>query len=48
MFKDGSLAWESKDFIVEQEKCKEVTIENKSYPGKHYKPKKEDIKNDEL
>jgi hypothetical protein len=33
MFKDGSVAWEAKDFLVAQEGCKEVTIENKNYPG---------------
>lgn len=37
MFTDGSLAWEAKDFLIEQEHCKEVTIENKSYPGKYKK-----------
>nr|CAD7269097.1 unnamed protein product [Timema shepardi] len=35
MFKDGSQAWDAKNFIVEQEKCKEVVIENKTYHGKH-------------
>jgi len=34
MFKDGAMAWESKDFLVEQERCQEVTIEQKSYYGK--------------
>ncbi|XP_054280692.1 LDLR chaperone boca [Macrosteles quadrilineatus] len=38
MFKDGSLAWDAKDFLVEQDRCKEVMIENKSYYGKNYKP----------
>ncbi|XP_065336136.1 LDLR chaperone boca [Cloeon dipterum] len=33
MFKDGSVAWEAKDFLVEQEGCQEVVIENKKYPG---------------
>lgn len=35
MFKDGSRAWEAKDFLIEQEECKEVTIESKVYPGKY-------------
>ncbi|GAU93977.1 hypothetical protein RvY_05827 [Ramazzottius varieornatus] len=35
MFKDGSKAWEAKDFLVDQNRCEEVSIENKSYPGKH-------------
>lgn len=33
MFKDGSQAWDAKDFLVQQERLKEVVIENKSYPG---------------
>jgi len=52
MFKDGSLAWEAKDFIIEQERCAEVTIENKSYPGKHsgkksFTPSEEKMKSKE-
>lgn len=35
MFKDGSKAWDAKDFLVDQNRCEEVSIENKSYPGKH-------------
>ncbi|XP_016958179.1 LDLR chaperone boca [Drosophila biarmipes] len=35
LFKDGTQAWEAKDFLVEQERCKGVTIENKEYPGVH-------------
>lgn len=34
MFKDGSHAWEAKDFLVQQDRCQEVTIENKPYRGK--------------
>ncbi|EDX06037.1 LDLR chaperone boca [Drosophila simulans] len=33
LFKDGTQAWEAKDFLIEQERCKGVTIENKEYPG---------------
>ncbi|XP_059486926.1 LDLR chaperone boca [Neocloeon triangulifer] len=33
MFKDGSVAWDAKDFLVQQEGCLEVVIENKNYPG---------------
>ncbi|XP_060069380.1 LDLR chaperone boca-like [Ylistrum balloti] len=33
MLSDGSKAWEVKDFLVKQERCKEVTIEGKSYDG---------------
>jgi hypothetical protein len=34
MLKDGSHAWEIKDFLVKQERCEVVTIEGKDYPGK--------------
>ncbi|XP_016989727.1 LDLR chaperone boca [Drosophila rhopaloa] len=35
LFKDGTQAWEAKDFLIEQERCKGVSIENKEYPGVH-------------
>ncbi|EDW02214.1 LDLR chaperone boca [Drosophila grimshawi] len=35
LFKDGAQAWEAKDFLVEQQRCKGVTIENKEYPGEY-------------
>ncbi|XP_071441230.1 LDLR chaperone boca [Hetaerina americana] len=35
MFKDGSQAWDAKEFLIQQERLKEVVIENKSYPGVH-------------
>ncbi|KAL4216470.1 Mesoderm development candidate 2 [Mactra antiquata] len=34
MLKDGSMAWDVKDYLVTQDRCEEVTIEGKSYPGK--------------
>ncbi|XP_046451904.1 LDLR chaperone boca-like isoform X1 [Daphnia pulex] len=34
MFRDGSQAWEAKNFLVDQDRCFSVTIENKIYPGK--------------
>jgi len=34
MLKDGSQAWEVKDFLVQQDRCESVTIEGKDYPGK--------------
>ncbi|KAM7313583.1 LDLR chaperone boca [Ixodes scapularis] len=46
-FKDGSQAWEAKDFLVEQERLESITIENKVYPGKHSKAKDQEAK-DEL
>ena len=34
MLKDGSKAWEIKDFLVTQDRCEVVTIEGKDYYGK--------------
>ncbi len=34
MLKDGSKAWDIKDFLVTQDRCEMVTIEGKDYPGK--------------
>lgn len=34
MFKDGSQAWEAKDFLLQQDRCESVSLENKVYPGK--------------
>ena len=41
MFKDGSQAWEAKDYLVQQDRMKEVTIENKPYPGLYRKDQPE-------
>merc|ERR1711997_756753 len=43
LFHDGADAWEAKDFFVEQERCEEVQLEQKTYHGKYSKsqPKKE-------
>lgn len=45
MYKDGTQAWEAKDFLIEQDRCWSVTIENKDYYGKG---NKEYVKKDEL
>lgn len=42
MFNDGSQAWEAKDFLIEQERCQSVTIENKVYDGK-FSGKKDEL-----
>nr|XP_057934643.1 LRP chaperone MESD [Doryrhamphus excisus] len=34
MLRDGSLAWEVKDFLQSQERCLEVTVEGQVFPGK--------------
>lgn len=34
MLRDGSYAWEIKDFLVSQDRCAEVTLEGQMYPGK--------------
>lgn len=45
LFKDGSLSWTAKEFLVEQERCESVTIESKVYSGKYAaeKNKKEEL-----
>ncbi|XP_067301133.1 LRP chaperone MESD isoform X1 [Pseudorasbora parva] len=34
MLRDGSYAWEIKDFLVAQDRCEDVTVEGQVYPGK--------------
>ena len=44
LFHDGADAWEAKDFFIEQERCEEVQLEQKTYHGKYansQKPKEE-------
>ena len=36
------MAWDAKDYLIEQEGCEEVTIEQKSYYGKHSEKGKEE------
>lgn len=42
MLRDGSMAWEIKDFLVSQERCVDVTVEGQVFPGKA--AKKDDAK----
>ena len=42
LFQDGAVAWDAKDYLIEQEGCEEVTIEQKAYPGKHSEKGKEE------
>lgn len=42
MLRDGSMAWEVKDFLVSQDRCMDVTVEGQVFPGKA--AKKEDGK----
>merc|ERR1712083_223025 len=44
LFHDGADAWEAKDFFIEQERCEEVQLEQRTYHGKYansQKPKEE-------
>lgn len=36
MFKDGAQAWTAKEFLVDQDKCESVTLENQVYHGKMF------------
>ena len=38
------MAWDTKDYLIELESCEEVTIEQKSYYGKHSEKGKEEAK----
>lgn len=33
MFKDGSHAWEARDFLIKQSACKEVVLEGQTTKG---------------
>lgn len=48
MMKDGAKAWEVKDFLVKQERCEEVTIENQNFPGAGAKGSKDKKSKSEL
>jgi len=37
MFRDGSAAWDAKDFLIEQERCEDVQLEQKTFLGKFCK-----------
>ena len=34
LLQDGSQAFDVKDYLVQQDRCEEVTIDNRPYPGK--------------
>jgi hypothetical protein len=38
LLKDGSIAWDVKDFIITQPECKMVEFENQKFPGAGEKP----------
>ena len=38
------MAWDAKDYLIEQDRCEEVTIEQKAYPGKLSEKGKEEAK----
>uniref|UniRef100_UPI00398ED422 LRP chaperone MESD n=1 Tax=Pristiophorus japonicus TaxID=55135 RepID=UPI00398ED422 len=46
MLRDGSYAWEIKDFLINQDRCADVTVEGQAYPGKGAGKKKNKIKPD--
>lgn len=43
LFKDGSQAWTAKEYLIDQERCESVTIENKVYPGKYSTQTKDEL-----
>merc|ERR1712089_43731 len=42
MFRDGAYAWEAKEFLLDQERCEEVQLEQQTYYGKYSKKKPEE------
>lgn len=44
MFRDGAQAWEAKEFLLEQERCDEVQLEQQTYHGKFSKNKPKEEK----
>ena len=44
MFRDGAQAWEAKEFLLEQERCDEVQLEQQTYYGKYSKNKPKEEK----
>ena len=35
MFREGSQAWEAKDYIIELEQCEDVMLEQQTYLGNY-------------
>lgn len=46
MFKDGSQAWEAKEYLLEQDELKEVQLESQTYPGKNANVKNKAIRDE--
>lgn len=42
LFKDGAAAWDAKDFLLEQERCEDVQLEQQTYHGKYSSKKKQE------
>ncbi|KAI6190391.1 hypothetical protein M3Y97_00112600 [Aphelenchoides bicaudatus] len=43
LFKDGSKAWEGRDYLLKQPQCKEITLEGNSIPGAGSKKKTDEL-----
>jgi len=41
MFRDGSAAWDAKDFLKEQERCEDIQLEQQTFYGNHCQACKE-------
>lgn len=37
MVNDGATAWDIKDFLVKQDRCLQVVIDNETFPGEKFK-----------
>ncbi len=47
MFQDGEMAFDARDFLIEQERCEDVQFEQQTYCGKHSLTCEEDKKKKE-
>ena len=48
LLQDGSLAWDVKDFLINQPECRSVEIEQKTYWGKAAKQSEKDAEDKKL
>jgi hypothetical protein len=44
MFRDGAYAWDAKDYLLDQERCEDVQLEQQTYYGKYSNNKAEEAK----
>ena len=43
LFQDGEVAWEARDWLLEQERCEEIQLEQQTYYGKYSNHREEEM-----